>query len=562
MSHAEQEAAGARVRWWVVGPFSREPEGRRFRVTQDTYAEELARAGEKLRMEVPERLGAGERRAVEVGLVRLRSFQVAEVVATVPELRALRALAEELERQPAEAAVAGLEAVVGVGRLSASVGAALREKAAAREPGGAKGGNGMEAAEPSEAPAAPAPVRQEDAVDALFSQVEAARAEDRAKAGVDAFLRSMGNRAPAPAGAPGAEGVTARALVEEVVEATARDVLAHPVVARLESAWRGLKLLVEQCPASSGMVVEVVDVEREALVEAVERALPEEPFERPDALFVVEPTGDVAWLGRLAELGERAQLPVVVAVEPSLFGGSRAGELPVRVEETRGGLPEEWEALRAEESSRWLCAVTPRVAVAVEGKGARRRVCFSSPVFPVAAMLAASFHATGGFARILGRPGAFQGPAAWELPEGREAGVAVPTEAFLPIRAQQRLAELGVLGLGSGRDTDVVQLAAAPMVYGGAHAVPLPAQVLTGRLVRFSQWVCAQLPPGAGGEEVAALFSEAAAVFLFGGAAPAGRVRGDLVEEKGGRGVRVSAVVHPEHAGMPLELGFTLPLRR
>ena len=153
-------------------------------------------------------------------------------------------------------------------------------------------------------------------------------------------------------------------------------------------------------------------------------------------------------------------------------------------------------------------------------------------------------------------------PAVWQLPPGREGGTAVPTETFFPLRTQSRLAELGVLGLGSGRNTDVLQLTAAPMVYGGEHRVPLPAQILTGRIVRFAQWVRDQLPASAGDAEVSTLFSQAADVFLFGGATPAGRVRGEVVPTgEGTRGVRVTALVRPEYAGMPLELGFVLPMR-
>ncbi|MFY2560727.1 hypothetical protein ACN469_24195 [Corallococcus terminator] len=74
-----------------------------------------------------------------------------------------------------------------------------------------------------------------------------------------------------------------------------------------------------------------------------------------------------------------------------------------------------------------------------------------------------------------------------ELPSGREKGLPIPTEVFLPIRALAKLEEKGVLGLGSGRNADTVLLAGAP-------TVPLPAQVLTGRIVRFATWVRDQLP--------------------------------------------------------------------
>jgi predicted component of type VI protein secretion system len=398
-------------------------------------------------------------------------------------------------------------------------------------------------------------------VDSIFAQTDSARPEQAAKASVDAFLKAVGTRASAPAN-PTSVAAPARALVEEAVQATARDVLAHPLVARLESAWRGLKMLVDLCPKSSGMAVEVLDVEVPAGVEGVESQLPVDRFERPDALFVVEPVEDVAALGRLAALGERAQLPVVVDVPSSLFGVKSAAEVVNRVEEERGGLSEAWEALRAEESSRWLSAALHRVVVMVDGQGARRRTCFASAALGVASLLASSFRETGSFARVLGGAGGVQAPSVWQLPPGRDGGMAVPTETFFPVRTQSRLAELGVLGLGSGRNSDVLQLTAAPMVYGGEYKVPLPAQILTGRIVRFAQWVRDQLPPNAGDAEVATLFTQAADIFLFGGATPAGRVRGEVVSTgEGIRGVRVTALVRPEYAGMPLELGFVLPMR-
>ncbi len=550
---SREGTAGSQVRWWVAGAFTQSPSGRRFLVTPDTYAEELARSATGLRVSVADRLGAGETRAFELTFPKLRSFTVAEVVPVLPELRALKALMDGLDKLPADAAVKSIEAVVGAGRLSESVGAVLREKQAPAAPA-PKAGNGV-------VPHTPAAPRQPDLVDSIFDKTETARPDQAAKAGVDAFLRAVGTRSTSPA-TPASVAAPARALVEEAVLATARDVLAHPLVARLESAWRGLKMLVDHCPASSGMALEVFDMEGPAAVEGLEAQLPLDRFERPDALFLVEAVDDVALLGRLAALGERAQLPVVVEVPPSLLGVTSAAEVVTRVEEEGGGVSEAWAGLRAEESSRWLCAALHRVVVMVDGQGARRRTCFTSASLGVASMLASSFRETGSFARILGGTGGVQAPAVWQLPPGREGGTAVPTETFFPLRTQSRLAELGVLGLGSGRNTDVLQLTSAPMVYGGEHKVPLPAQILTGRIVRFAQWVRDQLPAGAGDAEVSTLFSQAADVFLFGGATPAGRVRGEVVSTgEGTRGVRVTALVRPEYAGMPLELGFVLPMR-
>ncbi|WP_426756208.1 type VI secretion system contractile sheath small subunit [Myxococcus sp. Y35] len=550
MSQNESSATSARVRWLVVGAVSTAPTGRRFPLNVHTFGEELTRAASHVRATVPDRLGAGDTRTVELSFDKLRAFSLADVITHVPELRALHHLYETLSGTdplrtltPEEAATR-VATLTGPGRLPDAVAEALRA-----------------AATPPPAAAPPAPAESgDDLVEALLNRADAGTPAAASRA-VDAFLRAINPRVPAsPAPTtppPAISQQTARGLVEEALLLTAKDILGAEPVARLESAWRGLKWLLDQAPASSGIAVEVLDVERPGLLDAVQGALSAEPFDRPDAVFILDATDDTALLARLAALGERAQLPVVAAVSASLVGVAPA-ELAVALEEERERVPEAWTELRQDEASRWLCAVINRVVVASEGRGVARRVSFTSPALAVAAMLAASFRDTSAFARIMGQPGGLRAPATWEV----HGGLSIPTEHFLPIRAQARLEERGILGLGSGRNADAVLLAAAPTAFGGGYAVPLPAQLLTGRIVRFATWVRDQLPAGAAGDDVDAIFSQAAEVFLFRGATENGQLRGELVAtDSGGRGVHVTATVRPEHAGTRFQLAFTLPLR-
>lgn len=541
------------MRWLVAGALSPAPSGRRFHLTLESFGSELAHAATGLRVTVPDRLGTSDTRTFEVSFDRLRAFGLADIITTVPELRALHALREGLAGSDPlrpltpEDAASRVAAVTGPGKLADAVAEALR-KATLPNP-----------------PPPPTPATSGDElVEALLSRAEDGSPAAASRA-VDAFLRAINPRAPASqppaATAPVPLGKTAREAVDEALLLTARDLLSAEPVARLESTWRGLRWLLEQCSAASGIAVEVLDVTHPWLMDALEGVVSADPFERPDAIFVVDATDDVALLGKLAALGERAQLPVVAAVGASLLGVV-PGELALALEEEREKVPEAWAELRQDESARWLCAALNRVVVSSEGRGPARRTCFTSPALAVAALLAASFRDTGAFARIMGQPGGLRAPAVWELPSGRDTGLSIPTEVFLPIRAQARLEEKGVLGLGSGRNADAVLLAAAPTVYGGGYSVPLPAQLLTGRIVRFATWVRDQLPPGAGPEDVSAIFSQAAEVFLFRGATEDGQLRGELVRTESGHGVHVTATVRPEHAGTRFQLAFTLPLRR
>ncbi|MCP3136968.1 type VI secretion system contractile sheath domain-containing protein [Pyxidicoccus xibeiensis] len=557
MSQSGSSAEGARVRWLVAGAFSPSPSGRRFHVTSESFASELARAATGLRVTVPDRLGASDTRTVELSFDRLRAFGLADLVTTVPELRALHALHEELSRSDplralsAEEAATRVATITGPGRLPDAVAEALRATVTplpvAPPP----------PSEPSE------PGKGDDLVESLLNRADPSSPAAASRA-VDAFLRAINPKVPASssgsASKPVSASKTARDLVEEAMLSTAKDLLAAEPVAQLESAWRGLKWLVDQNPKGSGLAVEVLDVARPWLMDALQAELAAEPFERPDAVFVVDATDDVGLLGKLAALGERAQVPVVAAVSPSLLGVA-PGELSLALEEERDNVSDAWKELRQDESARWLCAVLNRVVATSEGRGQGKRTCFTSPAFAVATMMVSSFRDTGAFARIMGQPGGVRAPSMWELPAGRDKGLSIPTEHFLPIRAQARLEERGIMGLGSGRNTDAVLLAAAPTVYGGGYAVPLPAQLLTGRIVRFATWVRDQLPAGSGGEEVSAIFTQAAEVFLFRGATENGQLRAEVVSTENGRGVAVSATVRPEHAGTRFQLGFVLPLR-
>jgi type VI secretion system protein ImpC len=225
-------------------------------------------------------------------------------------------------------------------------------------------------------------------------------------------------------------------------------------------------------------------------------------------------------------------------------------------------MPEGWDELRADDSSRWLCTVANRAVVAREGVGAAKRVAFTSPGLALAAMLAASFRETRSFARILGAAGSLEAPASWELPAGRDAGTSVPTEAFFSMRTQGALAKLGVLGIGSGRNTTKLMLSEMPMMRASKDAAPLSAQILTGRIARFAQWVRSQVPSGASDAETASLFEEAAKVFLFAGLeeGQASLRAGVGKSDAGARVVEIACRLPAPLAGVPFQMAFQLPL--
>lgn len=539
------ENTGVRVRWLVAGAFSAAPAGKRFSVSLGTFAKQLEAERLRVTATVPDRLGAGETRPIEVTFPTIRSFAVTEVVNAIPALKELTALAGALgsadaaKRPEPQAAVDKVIEVVGDGKLAAGLRAKL----------------GIAAAAPA------APVASGDDIDALLAGATVTpSAPTTPKGFLDNFVKA--GRPSSPGGNP-TLARAGRDLLEAEVYATAVDVLKSPEVAAVEGAWRALKMIADAVPDTSGMALDVIDVAPAGVIAAVGEVLPTLPEdEAPDAIFALDAVDDTEQLLALAGLGADHDIPVVACVTHALFGVSDPQLVSARIEEEDGSLSKSWHALRGDETTRWLAVATNRVVFKQEGNGPARRTVLGSPVAAIAAMLATSYHRSGNFAKIVGAPGAFKSPGAWELPGGRDAGMLTPTEAFYSVRAQSRLGALGIIGVGSPRNSENIILTSTPMARGGEDVVPLSAQILTGRIVRLARWVRAELPAGASEDDIMALFASAVTEFLFPSAKEAVTLKVQVVHapDSKARSVVLQVSVRADQAGIPFHLGFGLPL--
>jgi type VI secretion system protein ImpC len=570
MSNAEARES-SQVHWLLLGSLSSAPNGRRFILDLDGFADTVRAADLRAKVEIGAALGASRSMVVEIAFEQLKQYAMKHVLASVPVLETLRKLAEDLggasSRRPSdEAAVAKVIELIGDGPLAAELRRTFAGEDLKDEPAIAA------AAEP-----APEPAKRGDPESALVGEL-LERHETRqadTKRAVDSFITAVlaaRGRKPAAGEPAKPSNRRARELVETAVFGAVTAILEDPAVTQPEALWRGLQLVAKQAPRrSSGhgnTLVEVIDVAPSGIEAALRECLDDEPMNRPDAFFCFDRIEDPERLTAIASVAEDMHAPIVVGVGPRLFGVDDPEQVMQKLRDAKrdnlpdptAAMPEGWAELRGDEVSRWLAITTNDVVVASEGAGTSRRTVLGSSVFAVAAMLASSYRETGGFARVLGKEGSLKAPGLREVAKGREAGTAIPTAAFLSIRAQAELAELGIIGLGSGRNTEMVALSNVPTVRGSKDAVPLPAQILTGRLVRFARWVRDQVPAGQTREEVVKLFKEAATIFLFPGLSTGAELHAGVVDLDGKPAIRLVANVHPRLAGIPFEVGFDLPL--
>ncbi len=535
----------AKVRIRMALAVSRAPSGKRIVLTSDSFAEGLRGAFAALSVEITDRLGSAGKRRVELSPKALSELTLGGVIKSDPTLTRL---AEHAKKSPnADAWLRDLEAIVGAGVLVDACRNALSPTPVAAP------------ATPA-APAAPLPTGSDaaegDAVERMFEKAEVGKATSTAA--IDSFVKAMRPAGSTPQAAPANVARAARDLLERAVFDTAKDILSDPTLAKLESSWRALRWIVENAPASAGLAIEILDVVPEKALEALEAMPAADDFEDPDLFVLADPVA--VDLAKVAAYAESQNAPCVVSIDAArgaLDPDALLARIAVKNAETVTDEAREWHTGRVSESTRWLTVVYNDVVVHQEGTGAFERSVFASPAFGLVAMLGASYAATGSFARIAGQSGQVRAPGTHTI---KAQEIAVPTRHFTSIRAQADLAAMGVLAIGSPRNSERLALAGAPTHRASRDAVPLPAQLWTGRIVRFANWVRVQLPPGSGSDEAREIFEQAGGVFLFSGTGKAAKVTAEIREKDGKRELLVGARMDGSLAMIPLDIEFALPI--
>jgi len=303
------------------------------------------------------------------------------------------------------------------------------------------------------------------------------------------------------------------AAVDQALGATLRRLLHDPRFQALESAWRGLELLVRRLETGSRLKLFLLDASRaewaadltasdaleacglhKRLVEATVATPGSVPWALMIGLydFAAEP-GDAALLGRMAKIAAAAGAPFLAAARPSLvgcrsFGGSADPDL--WTEPAGPGFEEAWRQLRALPEAAWLALVQPRLLlrmpygrrggqVALPGfeelaePADHEAFLWGNGAIAVGCLIAQAFSRAGW--RL--RPGEVDSldrlPFHVREIDGEQA-VQPCAELLLSERGAQVMAERGLTPLWSQRDRDSVTI-------GGVRALAAGSPELRGR---------------------------------------------------------------------------------
>ncbi|WP_437669421.1 type VI secretion system contractile sheath large subunit [Sorangium sp. So ce131] len=316
-----------------------------------------------------------------------------------------------------------------------------------------------------------------------------------AKRGVQAFISELV--------APRREGekvdkAFVDALIAEIDIKLSRqidEILHHPTFQKLESAWRGLKFLIDRCDFRENVKVEMLNCSKEDLLADFEDA-PEVPksglyklvYSAEFGQFGGKPVGaiianydfgpgpqDIALLQKCAAVAAMSHAPFIAAAGPQFFGLKDFMGLP-NLKDLKalfeGPQYTKWNAFRETEDSRYVGLVMPRFLLRLpfgantvpvkafnyeeDVVGKHDGYCWGNATYAFATRLADSFAKYRWCPNIIGPQagGSVENLPLHQYEAMGEIQTKIPTEIMLTERREFELSEEGFIGLTFRKDSD------------------------------------------------------------------------------------------------------------
>ncbi|TWR81809.1 type VI secretion system contractile sheath large subunit [Pseudomonas saxonica] len=287
-------------------------------------------------------------------------------------------------------------------------------------------------------------------------------------------------------------------MIAEIDRALSRQmdqIIHQPQFQQLESAWRGLKLLVDRTDFRENIKLDVLHVTKDELLEDFDNAgditrsgLYKHVYTAGYGQFGGEPIGamignytfgpsspDIKLLSYVASFGAMAHAPFVMAAGPEFFNLKSFQDLPSIKEVSdifEGPAHTKWRSLREMEDSKYLAATLPRFLLRTPYDGLENPVrsfgyneaidgqhdhyLWGNTAFLMATRLTESFARYRWCPNIIGPQ---SGGTVEDLPVHLYESLGqlqakIPTEALISDRKEYELAEAGFIALTLRKDSD------------------------------------------------------------------------------------------------------------
>ncbi|MDY7230943.1 type VI secretion system contractile sheath large subunit [Hyalangium rubrum] len=318
---------------------------------------------------------------------------------------------------------------------------------------------------------------------------------DVARKGVQAFIAEM--LAPGRS-AERIDKALVDAMIAEVdqrLSAQVNEILHHPKLQALESAWRGLKFLIDRTDFRENIKVEMMNATKEDLLtdfedapETVKSGLYRLVYSNEYGVFGGKPYGmicanydfgpgpeDIALLQKCASVAAMAHTPFMANASPEFFGESSFLKLPALKDLKslfEGPQYARWHSFRESEDARYVGLCMPRFLLRLpygektisvksfnfneDVVGHHERYLWGHASVAMASRVADSFAKYRWCPNIIGPQsgGAVESLPLHQYEAMGEVQTKIPTEVLLTERREYELSEEGFIGMVFRKDAD------------------------------------------------------------------------------------------------------------
>ncbi|MFH1860228.1 MAG: type VI secretion system contractile sheath large subunit [bacterium] len=319
------------------------------------------------------------------------------------------------------------------------------------------------------------------------------------------------------------------AQIDKKISSQVNEIMHNESFQKMESAWRGLKFLVDRTDFNANIKIEVLNVSKEELredfedsPEAIQSGLYKQIYVDEYDQAGGEPVGaiianyefnrspqDIALLRNVSKIAAATHAPFIGSVESKFFGIKSIDELPQIPGSSIAALFEQdeyrqWNGFRESEDSRYVGLTVPRFLLRLpygqdtlpvkefdfeeDVTGEHEKYLWGNSSFAFAANLTRSFAENGWCVNIRG-PEA--GGKVNDLPlhtykTAGDTDTKIPTEALIPDGHEFALAELGFIPLLYYKNRDYA-------CFFSAHAAQKPKKY-NDPMATANSKLCANLP--------------------------------------------------------------------
>lgn len=286
------------------------------------------------------------------------------------------------------------------------------------------------------------------------------------------------------------------AQIDATISRQLDTILHHGRFQEIESAWRGLKFLVDRCDIRSNVKVELLDCSKEDLQDDFEEA-PEtiqtglykhvyideydtpggEPVSAVVANYVFDSSAqDVALLSEVSRVAASAHAPFLASVGSRFFGKESIDDLP-KIHDLTNYMEKaeylRWKGFRETEDARYVGLTLPRFLLRLpygstsnpvrtfnyeESVGGERHgnYLWGNSVFAFAGNMARSFAKNGWAVNIRGPEagGKVEGMPVHLYDAGKGLQAKIPSEILIPETRELEFANLGFIPLSYYKNSD------------------------------------------------------------------------------------------------------------